>query len=412
MLDKIFKKQETIFKISNSVKLCNINYYLPWEWNQLNELYEKNNNSLPENTIGIDWFNGAKESVKYITELENRLYKFKIKCYLDRHVIKYIQDKCIELLNYKRKYIRDYINIINFNTNDHIFYNRVQNNKYSYNNKNEEIDISIVMVGTNRTKQILCTLKTIEMSNICKNKIQVILVDDSDTDIIDKNALSDFNFKIDCIKINQMNKVWINPVVNYNIGFKYIKGRFVVIQNAEVCHIGNFLNYVYCNVDDEYYIYDVKATKNFEANDYLQNNINLTKTIKIYENNNIFAPVEYAWYQSKKNNHKMHFLASMTKKTLDKIKNFSYDYAFGTSYDDNDFLLKIVSKNIKTKSIHHDNNIGGIHQYHSESLSLENNISNKDVYMTKESIYHNEGKYIDFFEDNIDSSIIKIYQNN
>jgi len=88
----------------------------------------------------------------------------------------------------------------------------------------------------------------------------------------------------------------------------------------------------------------------------------------------------------------------MTKKTFDLIKNFSYDYTFGVDYDDNDFLLKIKSKNINIINLFHDEyNLGGIHLYHTSSYSKWNSIeSNLEIYNKKLEHYNNYNEYIEF----------------
>jgi glycosyltransferase involved in cell wall biosynthesis len=93
------------------------------------------------------------------------------------------------------------------------------------------------MTACNRSKQTYFTLQTIQNSS--HKAIQIILVDDSDSDPIAKEELEKYPFYIDFISIKMQNKKWVNPVVNYNIGFEYIRGSKVVIQNAEVCHVGD-----------------------------------------------------------------------------------------------------------------------------------------------------------------------------
>ena len=126
--------------------------------------------------------------------------------------------------------------------------------------------ISIVMTASNRSKQTYFTLQTIQNSS--HKAIQVIIVDDSDADPITKEELAKYPFYIDFISIKQKNKNWVNPVVNYNIGFGYIQGSKVVIQNAEVCHVGDVLGYMGSQITPgNYYVCDVKAAKSLSAND-------------------------------------------------------------------------------------------------------------------------------------------------
>lgn len=268
--------------------------------------------------------------------------------------------------------------------------------RYNGDNTIDENTISIVMTSSNRRKQTLFTLSTIEKSKI-KN-IQVILVDDSDVDPINTEDFVEnkFSFLIDLIKINRETKIWHNPVVNYNIGFQFIKGGKVVIQNSEVCHIGDVLNLVYessLENDNNYYVFDVKSVSSYVNNDIVYESN--TDTVDIY-NLNLFDH----WYQSESNNRKYHFLCALNANTFSKIKEFSYDYTFGACYDDDDFLLKIISKHITIVNLFHQHHgVGGIHLYHGNSEErIRTTESNESLFRKKKTIYNNTGEYIDATE--------------
>lgn len=280
------------------------------------------------------------------------------------------------------------------NTNDEtLFEHHIINENLYY-----DTMISIVMTTSNRSTQTYFTLDTINKS-LCKD-IQVIIVDDSTEDEIDVSVLKKYLFFINYIKIKKNNKIWYNPLVNYNIGFKFIKGYIVIIQNAEVCHIGDILSFINNNVkDDNYYVFDVKSSKNIETN----NKIYCSElNINIYKNERLFSE----WYQSKQKKTNYHFLSCMTRDTFNKVKNFSYDLALGHAYDDNDFLLKIISKNINIINIHNDiYKIGGIHLYHHFSGIKNDNELNKKIELNmtlfniKKEYYNKYKYYIDITND-------------
>jgi hypothetical protein len=256
--------------------------------------------------------------------------------------------------------------------------------------------ISIIMTSSNRSKQVYFTLKTI--SNSLYKNIQIILVDDSNTDPIDINILkkNSYEFYIDFIKINRENKNWHNPLVNYNIGFKFIQGGKIIIQNSEVCHIGDIIQFVNSSfiTNNNYYVFDVKASANYDNNEIIYNSD--ISTIDIYCKN-LFS----LWYQSACNNRKYHFLTSMTTETFKKINSFSYDYTMGSSYDDDDFLLKIISKKINIINIfHNEYNIGGIHLYHGISTNMwDREVElNNNLFDKKTKIYNSIGIYVDATE--------------
>lgn len=254
--------------------------------------------------------------------------------------------------------------------------------------------ISIVMTASNRSIQTYFTLKTIQNSSF--KDIHVIIVDDSDIDPIKKDVLEKYPFYIDFMSIKKQNKNWVNPVVNYNIGFRYIKGSKVVIQNAEVCHIGDVLAYMSSQmIPDNYYVCDVRASKSLGTNDVIyQYN---TNTIDIYNSNELFG----IWYQGRERKLNYHFLTGMTIGTFNKINNFSYDYSMGLSYDDDDFLLKIIANNIQVKKIFHDEfYFGGIHLWHTSNIKKNRKKiqSNQNIFERKKEFYSKTNKYIDIID--------------
>ena len=262
------------------------------------------------------------------------------------------------------------------------------------------------MTACNRSKQTYFTLQTIQNSS--HKAVQVIIVDDSDMDIITKEELERYPFYIDFISIKRQNKNWINPVVNYNIGFEYIQGTKIIIQNAEVCHVGDVLGYMAEKITNHnYYVCDVKAAKSLGANDIIYaSNIS---TVDIYKNNSIFG----IWYQGQERMVNYHFLTGMTVETFNKIKNFSYDYTMGISYDDDDFLLKIIANQINVVNLFHNKyNFGGIHLWHSR-LSRKKRESNKNIFIKKKEHYKEFSAYIDIFLNIVpDSDILNIEINN
>lgn len=264
------------------------------------------------------------------------------------------------------------------------------------NNEINNDTISIVMAASNRSAQTYFTLSTI--SNSTYKNIQIIIIDDSDIDPINRDVLIDKNypFYIDIIKIKRDDKEWHNPLVNYNIGFQFIKGGRIVIQNAEVCHVGDVLQFINMKglEDNSYYVFDVKSSLNYDTNEIIYKTNN--NDIDIYHEK-LFG----SWYQSEQNNRKYHFLTALTVDTFSKIQNFSYDYTMGSSYDDDDFVLKIISKQINIRNIfHNEYNVGGIHLFHGISTETwDKNIEMNDVlFNTKLKIYNTTNEYIEVTE--------------
>jgi hypothetical protein len=310
--------------------------------------------------------------IKYFYTIEVYFMKNLILFYIIMQTLLQNKNKILEI---KRK----------VENKDKSLYNHIEIKNILITNKT----LSIIMTACNRSKQTYFTLQSINNSSF--KEIQIIIVDDSDVDPINKEEIEKYPFYIDLIYINKKNKNWINPVVNYNIGFQYIKGSKVIIQNAEVCHIGDLLKYIDSEVySNNYYVCDVISSKSLETNNIIYNsNIN---TIDIYNQKELFG----RWYQGKERMANYHFLTAMTIDTFNKIKNFSYDYALGLSYDDDDFLLKIISNKINIINLFHDEyNFGGIHLWHISYLQKKYE-SNKIIFQRKKNDYELNGKYYDF----------------
>lgn len=256
-----------------------------------------------------------------------------------------------------------------------------------------ERTISVVMTASNRSKQTYYTLDSIARSSI--KDIQVIIVDDSVHDPLTIEKLNTYPFHIDFIQINRANKYWHNPCVNYNIGFKYIKGSKVIIQNAEVCHIGDICAHVATQVNDnDYHVFDAAAVKDFECNEIIY------KSTGTYNELINMPQLYHMWYQGRSRICNYHFCTALTKNTFDQVGEFSYDYAFGSDYDDDDFLLKVRATGATIKNIFNDEyNIMGIHLYHLNAYKAWNSHSieaNKSILDAKKHELAVHGKYIDF----------------
>jgi UDP-N-acetylglucosamine 2-epimerase (non-hydrolysing) len=258
--------------------------------------------------------------------------------------------------------------------------------------------ISIVMTACNRSKQTYYTLNTFMESSV--KDIQVVLVDDSDIDPIELQKLKIYPFNIDFIRIKKGMKNWLNPCVNYNIGFQFIQGAKVVIQNAEVSHVGDVFAYIEQHVDNsQYYVFDVKASFNYTTNERIYESSK--HTIGIYEQ---FLWLE--WYQSAsipERNNKYHFLTAMDISVFKKIGGFSYDYALGSCFDDNDLLLKITTQHIPIVTVDCAiANCGGIHLYHVLAGEgwAKNQPSNEELFLKKRDYFEQTGKYIEISEGN------------
>jgi glycosyltransferase involved in cell wall biosynthesis len=250
--------------------------------------------------------------------------------------------------------------------------------------------VSIVMTASNRSKQTYYTLNSF-LTNTHKD-IQVIIVDDSSTDRLDQKIIESYPFRIVLIYIKQELKMWVNPCVTYNIGFKFVGGSKVIIQNAEVFHVGQMIDHVVHNtIENEYRVYDVRTSSGFEMNETLY--------AKPSHTSSLFSELNTGWYQcSETRNTRFHFLTSMSRDVFNRIGGFSYDYSLGDSYDDDDFILRILSNNIQIVSVKHSNvHCGGIHLYHTSSAESWARAAplNDTIYKNKLTRFETENIYAD-----------------
>ena len=254
--------------------------------------------------------------------------------------------------------------------------------------------LSIVMTASERSRQTYYTLASINASAMA-DKIHIVLVDDSIEDPILPENLETFGLFITFIKIRTTEKFWINPCVNYNIGFKFILGSRVIIQNAEVCHIGDVCSIVCSYTDDDYYVFDVLQTRDFEANE----KIYTSRTIEIGVNDLFKGWCEHHVLRSQH----YHYLATTSAKSMAKIGGFSFDYAMGVCYDDDDFKLRIRAANIKLISVPCTIGALGIHLYHDvhklTAKGINDGYYNNHIFFTKEIILNGTNLYFDITSD-------------
>jgi len=227
--------------------------------------------------------------------------------------------------------------------------------------------ITIVMTTHDRQQQTKHTLKTLKKSTF-GSRITVIIVDDSQHGFMDEAELGQFGFQITYITIENCKKIWINPCVNYNIGFQEVQTNKVIIQNAEVCHCGDIIQHIFDHLTDRnYLVYDVQISGTIEIN----------KTLHQLETySDIYAHLlknNCIWYQHAVpipsqpwSNRSLHFLTGITHNNLRKLGGFDYDFALGSCFDDNEFIYRIqhVLKLEICKICNEETHLLGIHQWH------------------------------------------------
>jgi len=264
--------------------------------------------------------------------------------------------------------------------------------------------ISIIIGYYNRKKQLLYTLKTIEDS-LYKN-IEIIIIDDcSDkpSNILNNSHFEKFNLNIKLISITKEEKTWVNPCVGYNRGIRESTGDIIILQNAEVCHIGDCITYVVNNLKKNNWLtFNCYGLNNFEDNKYIysHNNDDIYKYInKLWKERNNYSVVPGGNNTFKDSvggwlNHFLynfvayHYFGAIFKEDLLEKMNggFDLDYSNGICFDDNDFIKRLIVNKFEFKT----NTFSElepyvIHLFHKKSKNI---IENKEErWNTNKKIY-------------------------
>lgn len=266
--------------------------------------------------------------------------------------------------------------------------------------------VSIVMTTHNRRKQTLFTLDIFTKSDY--KDLQVIIVDDYEEEQFTADDFLKYPYQIEYIRIQ--NKFWINACVNYNIGFQCIKGGIVIIQNAEVCHVGDIITHLVNNIkDNQYIVYDIMALMNHFENGKLY-------SFEKLEIPHLLKNLNCYWYEHYKfTPRNFHFLTALTRNTFNEIKGFDLDYAMGSCWDDDDFAF-FVTNHPNINVIHMKNDEDqqfGIHQFHDSAACGEAyEIKNKKLFEAKVNYFKIHRKKMSLLEGDFVRNLDKLFIKN
>ena len=256
------------------------------------------------------------------------------------------------------------------------------------------------MAYFNRKPQLLYTLKKIS-ETVYKN-FEVIIVDDcSNIDNNIDNIEKEYKFKIKLIKINKNEKTWINPCVAYNIGIKNSEGEIIILQNPEVCHVGDCIKFVGDNlVKNDWLTLNCYGLGNFNHNKELYSfeNSKIFNYIQKLDNNKIGGNATFSdnikgWLNHYKNHFvAYHYFSAIYRSDLkEKMEDgFHLNYKNGICWDDNDFIKYLIYNKFNFKCTQFlKNKPFVIHQYHDKDIQLSNNIflenhnTNKNIFIER-----------------------------
>ena len=238
----------------------------------------------------------------------------------------------------------------------------------------------------NRIKQLEITLDTIQKSKVY-HEVEVIIVDDASDEnhIISQLFIDKYTFMIKVFRIPPHIKKWRNPAIAYNLAFEHTSSDWVIIQNPEVCHVGDICSYL-LNSDlspETYYAISVYAVKNVENNKLIKNYLNNENPYEIIvpklgKEIGACAHSVGGWYSHKDYRPKAyHFCTVIHKSKLDLIGGFSPSMSNGVDYDDDEFLER-VKRVCSVKFVwDRDSKCFGIHLWHPKfSYQGDQNIIN------------------------------------
>ena len=314
------------------------NIYLPIQWHEINKVYDNMTYNLSNENVGIHWFNGATVSKNYINNLDTRLEDFKVTCYLDLLIKKYIV---------KEK-------------------------------------ISIVMAYFNRKDQLEMTLESIKKSKY-PNK-EIIIVDDNSrqdqrVELFIDNYRNDLDIKV--ITIEEKEKTWVNPCIPYNIGIKEASGEIIVLQNPEVMHVGDCLTFVNDNLEEKDWIsFNCYGSHNFQFNKQIEKKTESEKFTDIYNltfnigGNSVKRENVGGWLNHyEKHFVGYHYLAAIYKSDIyDYLDGgFNEKFKHGIGADDDELIKRLIFNKFNFK-IHkfESENPFCIHLYHEKPEQVKN----------------------------------------
>lgn len=268
-------------------------------------------------------------------------------------------------------------------------YEVIDNNYVEYNLEPKKI--SIVMAYLNRLEQTIFTLKTISLS-LYKNK-EIIIVDDasrSDQDLT--YIITNYNFRIKLIKVRPDQKNWINPCVAYNIGFKNSSGEIIIVQNPEVCHVGDCITFVQNNlIKNDWLSLNCYGLGGFNDNAGLERIFNESGFNNIFDyinnrkfnigGNTVTLDNPGGWVNHfKKFFVAYHYFAAIYKEDLENRMGggFYEGYKDGICWDDNDFIKYLIHFGFTFKiPVFRKHLPFSIHQYHSKTDALSSEKKNE-----------------------------------
>jgi hypothetical protein len=239
--------------------------------------------------------------------------------------------------------------------------------------------VSIVMTSRHRPEATMCTLRSLARQST-RDLMAVVLVEEIDDQDFLSCRLDDLSkwsteamIPMVYVTVLRTQKTWMNPCVNYNIGFQvvfdHLRTPYSIIQNAEVCHIGEVVDYGLRHMMESYYlVYDVVSSPGKLNNRVIEKSVSASSWDKIYTLMKQHS-AGWTWYQNSLDPAccgDYHFLTMISTTQLATLGGFDYRMAYGSCFDDNVLVHQIKSRlGLQVIRVpHKTQEVMGVHQWH------------------------------------------------
>jgi len=192
---------------------------------------------------------------------------------------------------------------------------------------------------------------------------EVIAVDDGSKEEERIEDLMDVFDFLKVVRIEPEDKWYFNSCIPFNIGISLAQGDIIVLQNPECLHVQDVLTYIANTTEDSNYItiatyaINEQMTKNLSERIEKNNFMQYFKSLPQQVANNYVGWYNHTEYRPVY----FHFCVALTKKNMKALGGFDERYAYGTGYEDCDFVDRVnrlkLSKIISTA-------VFVIHQWH------------------------------------------------
>ena len=263
------------------------------------------------------------------------------------------------------------------------------------------------MAYYNRKTQLALTLDTILCSNylnqpkLNKNNLEIIIVDDAsytNERLEQFITLPPYNkLPIKLIRIDPVDKNHVNPCYAYNLALQYVnkKTKIVMIQNPEVCHVGDVLTYVSEKLQpNDYMTFKCYGSADMDENESIKNIIK-SQSDKLKSNesqsdksnkimnelksknsriggNSLYSNQVGGWLNNEKHSVCYHYLMAIHYDDLKRHLNGGFDseYSDGLCHDDDDFVRRAQAAKLRFVM---PRTVFGIHLWHPKPQQLSDN---------------------------------------